>query len=53
MRNLTLNEKITIRGILARKNRGLELGPRFSMKDAVWFFPMAYGVSVGKYGKYV
>ena len=46
MRNLTLNEKISIKGKLEQKGFNL---PKLTMEDAVRFYSMCYGTSVKYY----
>ena len=49
MRNLTLQEKITIKGILSRYGVPVDILVRLTMKDAVWFFWRCTGRSVADY----
>jgi hypothetical protein len=51
MKDLTLQEKITIKGILSRYHK-VGPKPRLNMKDAVWFFYILTGRSVAFYPLY-
>lgn len=53
MRNLTLNEKITIKGILDRYGVASENLVNMEMGDACYFFGRCTGTSIKYYGKYV
>ncbi len=52
MRLLTLNERITIRGLLAK--RGVEISPAIkSSSEFINFWNMAYGKSILFFAKYL
>jgi hypothetical protein len=52
MRDLTLQEKITIKGILSRYGVPVDILVRLTMGDAVWFFGRCTGRSVADYSLY-
>lgn len=49
MRQLSLDEKISIKGKLARKSVPPSFLARLAMKDALWFFYRCYGCSVANW----
>lgn len=52
MRNLTLNERITLRGILS--TRFANISPRSDMRDLLMLWRVAFGFcSILHYGKFI
>lgn len=52
MRVLTLDEKITLKGKLARYNVSADLLVAMNMADALYFWERCCGSSITKYPKY-
>ena len=48
MRQLTLNEKISIKGLLQAKGVNI---PKLTMKEALFFWRQLYGISISKWFK--
>ena len=52
MRNLTLNERISLRGILS--TRFTNISPRSGMRDFLMLWRAAFGFcSISQYGKFI
>lgn len=53
MRQLTLNEKISIKGVLVRYGLSRESLLRLDMESAIWFWSRCTGTSISKYHLYL